>query len=66
MLAFVDGNWGTGAAFRVLQNQPYKRLGVTIAWPKAIIAKISEPGPLSLDAVKRIATALDRHLPPAT
>jgi hypothetical protein len=40
-------------------------LGVIIAWPKAIIAKISEDGPLSKEAVASTASRLDASLPPA-
>lgn len=64
-LVFIDGNWGSGIAFRAIQNRPYEMLGVTIAWPKAIIAKIEEPGPLSTEAVITIANELDSALPPA-
>ena len=64
-LAFIDGDWGSGIAFRAIRNRPYEMLGVIIAWPKAIIAKISEDGPLSKGAVASIASRLDAALPPA-
>jgi hypothetical protein len=61
-LVFVDGNWGASAALR---HRPYELLGVTIAWPRAIIAKISEAGPLTAEDISRIALQLDQALPPA-
>jgi hypothetical protein len=64
-LVFVDGNWGAGVTVRAVQNRPYEMLGVLIAWPKAIIAKINESGPLSSEAVVTIARKLDAALPPA-
>jgi len=64
-LVFVDGNWGAGVTLRVLQNRPYEMLGVMVAWPKALIAKIDDAGPLSGDSVQAIAGALDAALPPA-
>ena len=64
-LAFVHGNWSAGKALRSLQNRPYEMLGVMIAWPKAIIAKIGETGPLSSGAITSIAKRLDSALPPA-
>ncbi len=64
-LAFIDADWGSGIALRAIRNRPYKMLGVTIAWPKAIIAKIAEDGPLSKDAIMLIAAKLDAALPAA-
>jgi hypothetical protein len=64
-LAFIDGDWGSSIALRAIRNRPFEMIGVMIAWPKAIIAKISENGPLSKDAVMSIAGKLDSALPPA-
>ena len=64
-LVFVDGDW-SGVTLRVVQNRPYEMLGVMISWPKAIIAKISEPGPIPAQDVVGIAALLDRELHPAT
>ena len=66
MLVFIDGNWGAGVTLRVLKHRPYEMLGVMVVWPKAVIAKISEPGPLPQEEVRRIAALLDRSLPPAS
>jgi len=65
-LVFIDGDWGSGVALRAIQNRPYEMLGVIVAWPKAIIAKIREDGPLSGEDVTTIAGTLDAALPPAT
>ena len=65
-LVFIDGDWGAGVTLRVLQDRPFEMLGVMISWPKALIAKISEDGLLSPGDVDRIATNLDRGLPPAS
>lgn len=65
-LIFIDGDWGAGITLRVLQHRPYEMLGVMVGWPKAVIAKISESGPLPQEEVVRIATLLDRSLPPAS
>jgi hypothetical protein len=64
-LVFVDGNWATSTALRIRQDRPYELLGVTISWPKALIAKIAESGPLAPEHVSTIAEVLDRALPPA-
>jgi hypothetical protein len=37
---------------------------VWISWPKAIWKKINEPGPLDVDAIKRIGADLNTALPP--
>ena len=64
-LVFLDANWGTGVAMRTIQKRPYEMLGVMVGWPRAIIAKIDEPGPLFHDAVEAIASRLDSALAPA-
>ena len=64
-LVFVDGNWGAGVTLRVLRQRPYEILGVMISWPRAVIARIAENGPLTPQAVAEIAKMLDEALPPA-
>jgi hypothetical protein len=64
-LAFIEADWGSSIALRAIRNHPYEMLEVIIAWPKAIIARIVEDGPLSKDAIMSIATTLDTALPAA-
>jgi hypothetical protein len=64
-LVFIDGNWGTSTALRAVRNRPYEILGVTIGWPKAIVRKIQETGPLAAEVVATIAMQLDAALAPA-
>jgi hypothetical protein len=65
VLVFIDGNWGAGTTLRILRHRPYEMLGVLISWPRAVIARIAEPGPISPEGVVRLAQVLDRVLPPA-
>jgi hypothetical protein len=49
---------------RVLRNKPFQHREVWISWPKAISAKIREPGPLSAEQVAEIGALLDQRLAP--
>jgi hypothetical protein len=57
-LCFVDGDWG-------LWRRPFTLDGVVVLWPRALRARLSEPG--ELDAMQRMAmaAALGGALPPA-
>jgi hypothetical protein len=63
-LVFMDGDWSDAATARLLAGKPYRHLTVLISWPKAIWKMINEPGPLDVEAVKRIGERLDVNLQP--
>jgi Nuclease-related domain len=63
-LVFIDGEWSDASTARIMTSKPYQYLTVWISWPKAILKKINEPGPLDADAIKRIGMHLDASLRP--
>ena len=64
-LVFIEADWGTNAAARLLMHRPYKHLGVLITAPKTLANKINEPGALDTDDVHRLARRLDELFVPA-
>ena len=63
-LVFIEGDWSNVSATRMLTNRPYQHLGVWISWPKAVLKKINEPGPLDEDTIQRLGALLDETLRP--
>ena len=57
-LCFIDSEWGWFA-------KPFVLDGVLVAWPKALRARLREPGPLSSEDVTVIAVRLNGRLRPA-
>jgi hypothetical protein len=55
---FVDSDWSLFA-------KPFELDGVTVAWPKALIKLITEPGPLSSGSISSIGERLSERLRPA-
>lgn len=64
-LVFIEGDRGTAATVRLLTKRPYQHLGVWITAPKVLAKLINAPGPLSPDAVQRLAERLDSVFAPA-
>lgn len=54
--------WFVGGRFRQLQAPPID--GVSVVWSRAAINRIGAPGIWKSAAVRRIASHLDRRLPP--
>jgi hypothetical protein len=63
-VVFVDGQWSNRLFLRVVLNRPEVLNGVWIMWPKALLSKIKEPGPLSSEQVSAIGHHLDAALAP--
>lgn len=64
-LVFIEGDWSTVAAARLLVNRPYQHLGVWITTPKNVAKMINDPGPLDAAAVQNLGRTLDRLFVPA-
>jgi hypothetical protein len=58
-LCFVDGDWG-------LRFKPFAIDGVLVTWPKALRARLAEPGELETERRDLLVQALARALPPAS
>lgn len=65
-LVFIEGDWGTAAAVRLLTKRPYQHLGVWITAPKVPAKLINAPGPLGYDTIEHLANRLDRLFVPAS
>lgn len=58
-LCFVDGDWG-------LRLEPFAIDGVLVTWPRALRARLAEPGHLDSAGRELLVGALARALPPAS
>lgn len=58
-LCFTDAEWK-------LLAKPFMLRGALVTWPSALARRIAEPGPLTKDAVKRVAEHLSAALPSKT
>ena len=61
-IVFADADWNS--TFRIVANKPYRHNHVVIAWPKALIAEIKRPGPLTVERVASLGRYLDERLKP--
>lgn len=58
VLCFVDAEWGFLA-------KPYQLDGIHITWPKALMAQLRQPGPLTPDQVAALTERVSSTFPPA-
>jgi hypothetical protein len=57
VLCFVEADWKLFA-------KPFQLAGVWVTWPAKLVEMIAEPGPLSSDQVREIASRIASRLPP--
>lgn len=58
VLCFVEAEWG-------LLAKPYKVDGIHVTWPKALMAQLRQPGPLTPEQVAALAERISSTFPPA-
>lgn len=58
VLCFVDTEWG-------LLTKPFKVDGIQVTWPKALVVRLRQPGPLTAEQVAALAERLSKALPAA-
>ena len=58
VVCFVASDWALFA-------KPFEIAGVLVAWPQKLVERITAPGPLTTEAVSRLANRIGVTLPPA-